>query len=52
MAVGGFKGEGELDNAGDYYTLGGSIIGGTRAFYYFTGYLTSYFASFTFEAGF
>ena len=43
---GGFKGDGELDNAGDYYTLGGSIIGGTRAFYYFTGYFITYFTGY------
>lgn len=44
--VGGFKGDGEFDNTCDYYTLGGSIIGGTRAFYSFTGYFIAYFTGY------
>ena len=44
--VGGFKGDGEFDNGGDYYTLGGSIMGGPRAFYSFTGYFTTYFGGY------
>ena len=44
--VGGFKGDEEFYNGGGYYILGGSIIGGTRAIYSFTGYFIAYYTAY------